>query len=155
MKTRGREWTQEARDKQRQVALRSKLWEKSSGAKSDWGKMVSMWNGYKAIPFEGNEGGKHDCAITAARGMLEALRMQLQRRSPIKQDIEDFKLAVLIIYRFATENRDIAPYAQLFQHISSNITESETPPVKSSECEDIEIAMRTMREVLKQCCRVS
>lgn len=76
--------------------------------------------------------------------------MQLQRRSPIKQDIEDFKLAVLIIYRFATENRDIAPYAQLFQQISSNLSQNEAPPVENSECKDIDIAMRAMRGVLKQ-----
>ncbi len=40
-------WTEEARQKQREVAMKSKLWKKSTGPKTIKGKAISSCNGIK------------------------------------------------------------------------------------------------------------
>lgn len=157
MKTRGREWTPEAREAQRQATLLIKPWEKSAPQnKSRWGQMTSAWNCYKCVEFVGNPDGIYDPVVAAARGLLQGLEMQLQRRAPIKQDLEDFRLAIRVIFRFATKDRDITPYGEILQKISNNISEDASPQtVNNSECKDIDIAMRAMRAILKQYCRTS
>ncbi len=153
MKTRGRPWTDENRAKQRGLIRDWKPWEKSRGSVSRWGKMTSSWNGYKSVEFLGNPGGIYDTALVAARGILEALTMQMHRRAPTKRDLKDFRIAILVIFRFGTEKRDIAPYGDLFQKLSSNITEDRSPStVESSECKDIDIVLSTLRTVLEQYC---
>jgi hypothetical protein len=115
--------------------------------------MTSSWNGYKSVEFLGNPGGIYDTALVAARGILEALTMQMHRRAPTKRDLKDFRIAILVIFRFGTEKRDIAPYGELLQKLSSNITEDRSPStVESSECKDIDIVLSTLRTVLEQYC---
>lgn len=58
-------WTEEARAKQAEIARTRKMWEQSTGPKTDAGKDRSKWNSYK-----------HGCTSERAQMLHQVMQMQ-------------------------------------------------------------------------------
>jgi hypothetical protein len=58
-------WTEEARAKQAEIARNRKMWEQSTGPKTDAGKDRSKWNAYK-----------HGCTSERALMLHKIMKMQ-------------------------------------------------------------------------------
>jgi hypothetical protein len=96
---------------------------------------------------------QHAIALAAARGLLEALRISISQGAKVtRQHLEDFRLAIRILYRFSNASRDINPYADISKALATCEIVEDTPPIDgaNSEINDLAIASQALRTIAKQ-----
>lgn len=144
--------SEEQRNLQRQVAYRSELWKKSTGAKTPWGSFQSSLNGYRNIRREECLVMSEEAAIAlqCAVGLIKALEMRLERGLALPQEsINDLRLAWKILCRFSP-SREIPPeHIELFKRITDSFSDQEDPQVNPVVDESLAIASQTLRQVGK------
>lgn len=146
-------WTEEARQKHRELIYRTKPWEYDTRQKTAWGKECSRWNGYRTMKRNLQLNEQHLIAIAAARGLLEALRITINQGAKLtRQHIEDFRLAIRILYKFSNASRDISVYSDISKALATCEITEDTPPMDGSDSEssNLAIASRALRTIAKQ-----
>jgi hypothetical protein len=96
---------------------------------------------------------QHAIALAAAKGLLEALRISINQGAKLtRQHLEDFRLAIRILYKFSNASRDINPYADISKALATCEIVEDTPPIDgaNSEISDLAIASMALREILRQ-----
>ena len=145
--------SEEQRNLQRQVAYRSELWKKSTGAKTPWGSFQSSLNGYRNIRREEclmNE--EAAIALQCATGLIKALEMRLERGLTLPQEsINDLRLAWKILHRFRPMQEIPQQHIELFKKLADgSLLEQKDPPTQDSVADqNLAIASQTLRQVAK------
>jgi hypothetical protein len=148
--TRG--WTEERRQMHRELIYKTKPWEYDTRPKTAWGKECSRWNGYKSMKRDLTMNEQHAIAVNAATGLLEALRITVdQGKKLTKQHLQDFRLAIRILYKFSNSSRDISKYGEICKALATCEVAEDTPQGEcDSENSDLAIASNVLRTVAIQ-----
>ncbi|BAZ26968.1 hypothetical protein NIES4073_78820 [Kalymmatonema gypsitolerans NIES-4073] len=94
---------------------------------------------------------QHAIALEAAKGLLEALRITIEQGTRLtKQHLEDFRLAIRILYKFSNSPRDISRYGEISKAARCEVAEDTPPGEYDSGNSDLAIASATLRTVAKE-----
>ncbi len=151
-----REWTDEARQRQREVALRSRLWEKTArGVKTTWSRYCSTNNCYAnmvKLPNAPNTEDDRALLFSASKGLIEVLQATVnQGFQPSEQNLKDFRLAITSLHRVGAGEYALY-YGELFKNlVREERTNELSPRVLNPEiAKNLEIAGEALRKVIKQ-----